>query len=368
MSENILIFTKKVLPRSLTFVASQGSFLPTLNPIFVGFQRDPSGTYLVKSSDVRLLEEYSRNIVLNKFLLETVGYVNNCWLESMRVLHPKLVHAHFGKGGFYSVPIANKLEIPLAVTFHGSDITQKDRFSYNDKHRRAVFEHANIIFASSRFIYEKLVKRGCPPDKICIHYIGVDTSFFKPCGPKALVPTIAFVGRLIKQKGCHFLIDAAKKLQLEIPELKIIVAGSGVESKRLKRQAEAIRNIEFIGSVTQSQVREVLQKSWILCAPSTRTDRGNEEGLGMVFLEAQAMETPVVSFNTGGVSEAVKDGDTGVLVNDLDTAELAATLKHLLLDSTYRTALGKEGRRHVTRNFNSRSQASSIESILRILF
>ncbi|MDH3534935.1 MAG: glycosyltransferase, partial [Gammaproteobacteria bacterium] len=87
------------------------------------------------------------------------------------------------------------------------------------------------------------------------------------------------------------------------------------------------------------------------------------EGLGMVFLEAQALQTPVVSFRSGGVVEAVEEGSSALLSDEKDVAGLAANIAELLDNSTARHNMGASGRKRVEQHFDIRKQCAKLESI-----
>ena len=363
MSGNFLTFTKRVLPLSNTFVANQAKYLKDYQPVFTGFTFDQSGRHLVDNYQTCALQSLSKFPKLDKFLLEGFARVPKQWTNSLKDFSPEFIHAHFGKCGFYAAPIANALSIPLVVTFHGSDITEKDKFSYNQKHRQKVYQQASKVFASSNFIAKKLLENGCPEDKLFTHYIGVDTEFFKPTGNKAEKPTVLFVGRLIKQKGCQFLLEAMREVEKAIPEVELLIVGDGVEKKALQAQAKNLKKVKFLGSQKQQKIRSLMDEAWVMCAPSVRMQRGNEEGLGMVFLEAQAMGTPVVSFKTGGVIEAVEDGKTGLLVEEKNIKALADSLIQLLRNSNLREAYSRQSIARVKQLFDLETQTRFIEQI-----
>ena len=363
MNNQALIFTKKVLPISNTFVASQALSLPSIEPIFIGFQEDQAGLDLINGARTCIQKNHESYPRLSKFLLENFNYLSAGWKSALKSHQADIIHAHFGKGGFYSTGIAKSLGIPLIVTFHGSDITQKDKFSYNHKHRTQVFNKADKIIAASKFIQKKLVSNGCPEEKIVQLYTGINTEFFSPKEDKSSVPTILFVGRLIAQKGCAYLLDAMKIINQISPDTRLIIAGDGKERNNLEKKAVHLKNIQFVGSKNTSQVRDLMQKAWVMCAPSIVMKRGNEEGLGMVFLEAQAMGTPVVSFDTGGVREAVDNGKTGIVVPERDSRALSDALLNIINSEDIRNDFGKAGIERVEKYFNIKKQSEKLERI-----
>ena len=363
MSKKVLVFTKKVLPRSNTFVASQANNLPTISPVFIGFKKDTTGLNLITGQPVCVQEEHQSFSPIAKLALEKFSYLSSGWKSALTDHQANIIHAHFGKGGFYCAPIAKALQLPLITTFHGSDITQKDKFSYNQKHRDIVFQRSDKIIAVSKFIHQKLIERGCPNEKILQHYIGIDNQYFSPSGNKSPQPTILFVGRLIEQKGCQYLLQAMKDINKAIPEAQLIIAGYGTYQKTLQAMSANLKNVHFIGAQNRQQVKALMAKSWLTCLPSIRMKRGNEEGMPTVCMESQAMGTPIVAFNTGGVSEAVVHEKTGFLVVEKNVEQLSQSLITLLKSNQLRNEFSLAGISRVDKYFNVQQQCKKLEDL-----
>jgi colanic acid/amylovoran biosynthesis glycosyltransferase len=367
MSAKVLIFTKRVLPRSNTFVAAQANNLSTFEPVFIGLRPDNGGADLIGNRARCVQSEVEPFPAVSRLLLDGFQVLTPKWAQALAAQKAQLIHAHFGKGGYYCAPIANKLNLPLITTFHGSDITQQDKLSYNKKHRDIVFSRSDNIIAISRFIQQKLLERGCPEHKIIQHYTGIDTKFFAPSNAKFTEPTVLFVGRLIEQKGCQYLIQAMQRLLQQLPDARLIVAGYGNYAQVLQDMAAQNSNISFVGMQNQQQVKTLMSKAWLTCVPSIVMARGNEEGMGSVCVESQAVGTPVVAFDTGGIREAVIDQQTGLLSEQKNVAQLSDNLLALLQSASLRQQLSQAGIAHVDRHFNIRRQCAVLEQVYRTL-
>lgn len=363
MSKKVLIFTKRVLPRSNTFVAAQGNNLPSFKPIYIGLRNNKSGIALIDGQTRCIQEKHERLPAISRLMLDAFQYLRPGWKRALNDLSANLIHAHFGKGGYYCAPIAMDLDLPLITTFHGSDITQKDKFSYNQKHRKTVYQQSSKIIAVSKFIENKLLEGGCPPEKVVQHYIGIDTEYFSPSGDKSEQPSVLFVGRLIEQKGCQYLLEAIKIVQQQLPEAKLIIAGEGNYQGKLKAMAADVNNISFLGAQNRAQVKALMSAAWLTCLPSIRMARGNEEGMPTVCMESQAVGTPVVGFNTGGVSEGVKHGVTGLLSPEKNVEQLADNLISLLTSDSLRLTFSKAGIQRTNKLFSIASQCQILEGI-----
>ena len=363
MPSKVLIFTKRVLPRSNTFVAAQGNNIPSFEPIYIGLRNNQTGIDLIKGKKTCVQENIEPFPSVSRLLLDAFQLLTPNWKNALHKQKANLIHAHFGKGGYYCTPFSKKLDLPLITTFHGSDITQKDKLSYNKKHRQITFSHSSKIIAVSKFVENKLLLAGCPEEKIIQHYIGLDNQFFTPCSDKFPQPTILFVGRFIEQKGCQYLLQAMKKINKILPEAKLIIAGYGSYESKLKTIAETVNNVSFIGPQNRDQIKALMSKSWVTCLPSIVMTRGNEEALAMVGLESQAVGTPVVAFDTGGVSESVIHEKTGLLSTAKETNQLADNLLTILNSERIRTDMSDAGIKHVNQRFNIQTQCKKLEEI-----
>ena len=155
-----------------------------------------------------------------------------------------------------------------------------------------------------------------------------------------------------------------ESLKTRFPELKLTLVGDG--DLRQPLQQEAVNRgiqAEFVGTETAAQIRERLARCWVFAAPSITAESGDAEGLGMVFLEAQALNTPVVSFHSGGVTEAVDDGISGLLCREKDVTSFTENVAELLDNPALRQNMGAAGRKRIESEFDVRQQCAKLENI-----
>ena len=142
------------------------------------------------------------------------------------------------------------------------------------------------------------------------------------------------------------------------------MVGEGELKASLQQEAASRKlNVRFTGAATAKEIRQQLATCWLFVAPSITATSGDTEGLGMVFLEAQALQTPVVSFRSGGLVEAVEEGVTALLSDERDVGGLAENIGHLLENDKLRHQMGVAGRMLVEQNFDVRKQCAKLESI-----
>jgi len=281
-------------------------------------------------------------------------------------MRPALIHAHFGPDASNAVPVADALDIPLVATFHGYDATVSDEHlpKLYLRRRDRLKASADLFLCVSEFIRRSLLEKGFPADKLVVHYTGVDVDFFRPDPGIPRSPTILFVGRLVAVKGCQYVIRAMSHVQSVVPEAKLVVIGDGPLRQELQAQAcSSLRNWEFLGVGDPQVVRQWMNQSTVLCAPSVTAESGATEGFGMVFGEAQAMGLPVVSSASGGIPEAVINEETGFLVKERDSDALATSLIVLLQNPQLWVRFSRAGQHRMRKLFNIQRQAVALEAI-----
>ena len=358
-----VIFRKRLLPWSETFIGAQVGAMQRYHPVLAGYSRDPRGVKYLEGRELLVLDEHSAVPGLERLLLKA-GRVPPRWLRALAAARPSLVHAHFATNAPPAALIARKLGVPLIVTCHGVDITSIARTAAQRRRRQGVFRESTRVLAVSRFIAGAVEDAGCPPEKIVVHYIGVDTEFFSPSDRPRGSSQVLFVARLVPKKGLIHLIRAMEQVDRAVPGVELLVAGEGPLRAELEREAAARRvRATFLGVQTPAQVRELMRGATVLCGPGVVAASGDAEGLGIIFLEAQAVGLPVLASTSGGIAEGIVDGETGLLHAPGDEAALAEQLTQLLTDADRRRRMGQAGRAHVLRNFDLARQTRALESL-----
>ena len=364
----VVIYRNFLLQSSETFVRSQAEALRDFTPYYVGLR-------LVKG--LRLPEE--RTLIVNRGELlgkirdisTQLGGFSPNFIQRVGKLNPALIHAHFGQDGAMALPLVKDLRVPLVVTFHGFDITVTDEHAENSfrqriyfRRREALKREAKLFIAVSDFIKEKLLEQGFPPDKILVHYIGVDTELFQPNPAVQREPVVLFVGRLVEKKGCEYLLRAMQTVQAVAPEVELVVIGDGLLRSSLEQLAQtSLKRYRFLGVQPPESVRDWMQRAKIFCVPSITAKSGDSEGFGLVFAEAQAMGLPVVSFASGGIPEAVAHGETGFLAAERDSEKLGTYILRLLEEGELWQQFSQRGQERVRTLFNVHHQTRALESI-----
>ena len=359
-----LIFRKRVLPWSETFIASQAGAMSRYSPVLIGYSRDSSGAAYLAGRTQILLSDHSPLPAVDKLLLKSAGRAPRRWLRAIAATRPTVLHAHFGSSALPSATLAGALGIPLVVTYHGMDITVAAKSEAEVDRRRRAFAAADRVIAVSEFIAGALRRAGCPDEKITLHFIGVDTERFTPGTGERSATDVLFVGRLVEKKGVTHLLSAMQEVRRTVPDSRLVIAGDGPLRATLEQEARD-RGIPaaFLGVQTPAQVIELMRCAAVLCGPSIADSRGNAEGLPITFLEAQSCGLPVIASTSGGTGEGIVHGETGLLFTPGDESMLAEHLRQILGDAALRRSMSIAARAHMQRSFDLRSQTAKLESI-----
>ena len=190
---------------------------------------------------------------------------------------------------------------------------------------------------------------------------GVDTTTFTPGADGAVVrarhgiapdqPVVTCVSRLVPRKGQDVLIEAWPRVQSRVPGAHLLLVGTGPAAEKLRRRVEALgleAAVTLTGEVPWSELPAHYAAGDVFAMPCrTRWAGMDVEGLGIVYLEAQACGVPVVAGRSGGAPETVLDGETGIVVDGASARAVADAVVELLRDPVRRAAMGDHARRFV---------------------
>jgi phosphatidylinositol alpha-1,6-mannosyltransferase len=263
--------------------------------------------------------------------------------------------------------IGPRLERPYGVILHGAEVTIPARLPAVQLLMRRTLREAHLVIAAGGYPAEQGRYSAGRDLPIVIVPPGVDTTRFHPLtagertaarahfgiGPDALVAL--GVSRLVPRKGFDVLIGAAARVAQDESRLQVVIAGEGRDRVRLEKIAETLRApVTFIGRVDD----EVLPSLYgcadlfaMLCR--NRWLAMEQEGFGIVFLEAGAAGVASVAGLSGGSAEAVIDGVTGLVVDESTSVEAAEeALRTLVGDTDQRRRLGAAARDRAVADFS----------------
>ena len=260
------------------------------------------------------------------------------------------------------------LSRPYGVVLHGAEVTVPSRLPLVASSLRSVLRHAEVAVSAGAF--PEAEARRCAAEYLCpVVQVppGVDPDRFHPLddiersevrrsmGPGPDDFLIGSYSRLVPRKGVDTLIRASASLADRHPNLRVVVGGDGRDRARLERLAIALKApVTFLGRIADSAL-----PSWIgACDLMVMNCRSRwlgleQEGFGIVYLEAAACQVAQIAGRSGGSADAVLDGVTGLVVADpRSVRELAETIEALVFDGERRSRLAYGARQLAVEGFS----------------
>ena len=229
---------------------------------------------------------------------------------------------------------------------------------------RRIGRDCDTLTYLSEYTFARL-RPACGPDAHFVHLpSGVNTQAFSPAADGAAVrarygltdrPVIVCVSRLVPRKGQDVLIQALPRIRRRAPDAALLIVGGGPYREKLQQRVSAAgleRDVVITGSVPLADLPAHYAAGDVFAMPCRSRRHGLEvEGLGIVYLEANACGLPVVAGDSGGAPDTVLSGKTGYVVGGLDVAAVADRISGLLADEATRRAMGDAGREWVSREW-----------------
>jgi glycosyltransferase involved in cell wall biosynthesis len=363
----LLVYRDRIVPRSEAhFLRRQYVGFRRLAPIWIGCRTDAGLADL--GVEAIMLGRRGAAGALDRLAFKQFGRIPPA--PDLAALQPRLIHAHFGRGGALALPIARALGLPLVVTFHGGDATKdgpyRSRLFPTIFQRRcaALQREAALIVCVAEHIREALLARDFPAAKLKVIRYGVEPEADGETPPPPERPYLLFVGRFVEKKGVAHLLEAMRALESEGAAIDLILIGDGPMAEALKHQSCGLKHTRFLGWLPNPEVRRLMRSALALCVPSVAAHTGDAEGLPNVVLEAMACAVPVIGSQAGGIPEAVEHGRTGFLVPQADPRAIADAVGRLLGDSALRSRMGGAARATATARFSAIAQSRLLEDAL----
>ena len=257
--------------------------------------------------------------------------------------------------------------IRILCTSHGGDL-----FSLQggllETLKRYVFRHCDHATVVSAAMRDRLVSMGCSTGNISVRSMGVDlTSKFVPDENAVKSRDIVYVGRLVEKKGVETLIGSISLLKKNHPELTLTLIGEGPERPDLAQQSRQLgltEQVKFLGSMPNDHVPEFYQSARIAVVPSIVAADGDQEGLGLVAVEAMGCGCATIVSDLPALRDVVVDGETGLVFKAGDNADLAEKISTLMNKPELSAQLGRAGRQSVTDKFDWRTVGSRYLEII----
>ena len=262
--------------------------------------------------------------------------------------------------------VGPRLDLPYAVVVHGAEVAIPGRLPGVRRLLRNVLDSAAGVIAAGGYPAlecERALGRHLPAFVIPP---GVDIERFRPAsrsergllrsrlGLRPEAPTVVSVSRLVPRKGMDTLVQAAALLAARGRDLQVVIAGDGRDRGRLRSLAARTgAPVRLVGRLGDDDVAALLGCADVFAMLCRTRWRGFEqEGFGIVYLEAAAAGVPQIAGRSGGAHEAVADGETGMVLDPATPDAAAEAISALLDDGERRTEMGAAARQRAATAFS----------------
>jgi len=252
---------------------------------------------------------------------------------------------------------------PVVIYAHGEELTTWGRGN-KYKAMRFALRHADQVIANSENTRDTLVKMGVAKDQITLIFPGVDVEVFRPgldttglrenLGIPSDARLVFSVGRLSRRKGFDQVVRATAQLRTVGMKVHYVLAGVGEDWEYLSgliREHDLQSAVHMIGAVPDQDLPRWMNACDVFAMPN-RDINGDNEGFGMVFIEAAACGKPTLAGIAGGTGSAVVDAVTGLRVDGNDVKAIAEGLRFLLVNEKNVHDLGQAGLARVMQQFD----------------
>ncbi|GMU55466.1 MAG: hypothetical protein AMXMBFR33_46120 [Candidatus Xenobia bacterium] len=265
---------------------------------------------------------------------------------------------HYGQmfGSALLAPSLSRwLKIPYILNVYGEELGISKESRWLHTHYQKLIDSAAGITACSHQTARLLVDEFGYAGPLLVVLPGVDTRRFEP-GDRLEArrrlglsgsPLLVTVARLMRRKGHDTVLQSVRELLPRYPDLRYVIVGDGPDRPRLDamiRELGLQDHVTMLGKLPDSQLVLAYQAADVFVHPNRELQNGDTEGFGIVFLEAGSCQTPVIAGRSGGAVDAVRDGETGYLVDPQSHRELSQRLGYLLENPAHAEQLGRQGR------------------------
>ncbi|HET8930658.1 MAG TPA: glycosyltransferase family 4 protein, partial [Acidimicrobiales bacterium] len=272
-----------------------------------------------------------------------------------------------------------RLSRPYAVVVHGAEVTVPAKIAPLKNRMATILRGAALVIAAGPFPAAEAERvAGCALPTVVIPP-GVDTDRFTvPTdeqraavrarhGVAAEARVVVSLSRLVPRKGMDVLIEASARLAGEIGDLRVLIGGTGRDRDRLERIiARTDAPVELIGRVAEDDLADftAMGDVFAMCCRN-RWFGIEQEGFGIVFLEAAAGGVPQVAGSSGGSADAVVDEVTGLVVQDpASVGAVTSAIRRLLIDEPLRRRMAVAGRERTVAEFSYDDLARQLSAAL----
>ena len=269
-----------------------------------------------------------------------------------RIRRSGATHIHAQHGDYLAdaaMAAAACLKLPFSFTGHANDLYT------NPGRLREKIRAATFVATCTGFNEHYLKRLGIHPEKIRRVYHGVDLERFRFQEAAAPPDRLVCITRLKEKKGFPYLLDALAALKAQGRPFHLAIYGDGDQRAAIEGRIASLGlgdRVTLQGSISHDQIPAALGGAGIYVLACVVLANQDRDGIPNTILEALASGVPVVSTDISGIPEAVRDGESGLLVPERDPVSLAAALGRMMSDAALRQRCARGGRRIVEESFS----------------
>jgi colanic acid/amylovoran biosynthesis glycosyltransferase len=283
--------------------------------------------------------------------------------DEMRAAGIEHAHAHFATAAATLVGLTEQMGGPsYSVTAHAKDIYHQDVEPERLRERLGPARFVATVSEENRRHLDAVLDGRTP-----VHVVSNSVDLRRLGPPRRRRPEpglVVSVARLVEKKGLCDLVEACGLLARRGITARLEIAGEGPLRPELEEAGERVgAAVTLRGAVPQEEVRRLYHRARVFALPCVIASTGDRDGLPTSVLEAMALGIPVVTTAVNGLSEAVVDGETGLLVPEHDPAALAHAIERVLSDDVLATRLAAGGRQRVEQRFALERSAARLRTL-----
>ena len=355
----------KILLVTLEYKPFNGGVAEYYSAIFDNW---PSKNIFVLTGKTEKIEKESSRIIRRNLISFIFSWLSSFFWIAREIREKKIDHivvGHILPLGTVVWLLSYVFNFKYSVILHGMDYSYSQKKARKKKLVSRILSRSTNIICANSYLKTIILKDYSElKEKISVVNPGVTAKeqggFFKKSNK---IFNLFFIGRLVKRKGVDRTIEAINLIDNnKYPNINFLIAGAGPDEDYLKNLSNDTR-IKFIGKISDEEKWKYMRESDIFVMPS-RDINGDFEGFGIVYLEANLMETAVIATDSGGVSDAVENNVGGILLEDDNPETIKNAIISFYENEEFKISLGEKGRQRVLDDFLWKKQVNKIHKII----
>jgi colanic acid/amylovoran biosynthesis glycosyltransferase len=351
---------------SETFIQAHIDRLPGTKRVLYGGDfplYDHQDQYLIRSK-WGLINYLVQKRLLKKKHIAVRDRALKHWLQREQV---DVVLAEYGFTGAMIAPACEKAGVPLVMHFHGADAHHFKTVAKYRPFYTASFRYAAKIIGVSGDMMNALRKLGAPEEKLVLLPYGVDTRQFTECPVAASAKNFLCAGRFVEKKSPLSVLRAFRQVLASHGDAHLWMAGDGPLLPRAQELAHELgisESVTFTGVLPHREVAGLMQRMRCYVQHSVTAADGDMEGTPNTILEASGSGLPVVSTRHAGIKEAIREEQTGFLVDEHDIDGMAEGMIRFAGDAQLAAQMGRAGRNYILEHYSIDGQIRKLHQLI----